>query len=114
MNFQCEKCLKIFKKKHHYIKHLNRKKKCYEIIKCTKCNKTFSTNQQLQNHLNRLTDCTKDLNNINNINNKEYVQNFIKELKKKISTLTEQNLLLKKELEKKDKYINDLNLKMFE
>ena len=32
MNFQCEYCLKIFKKKHHYIQHLNRKKKCNEII----------------------------------------------------------------------------------
>ena len=108
--FICEYCQKEFKRKQHYMAHLNRKKKCYDIYNCEKCNRIFSTKQQLQNHKNMIKDCSQRLNITKNIEETLYFKNTIKKLKNEKKNLLDENMQLKKELRIKNEYITNMKL----
>ena len=70
----------------------------------------FSTTQQLNNHLRRKIDCRVNLRIRNNTDYTNYLKSIIDKLRKKNSELEEENTNLKKKLEVKDNYINNLNI----
>jgi uncharacterized C2H2 Zn-finger protein len=120
MTFTCEKCNQIFKFNSLYIKHINKKKPCINIIQnecknyiCDKCGKLFKKKYDLNNHLNKKFSCVPNL-----LNEKEILNNKIKELEEKIkkleiinikyNDLQNENIYLKKENEKIYELYNNL------
>jgi hypothetical protein len=58
--FQCDKCGRGFKAKHHLDKHLNRKTPCNKVYKCSDCGKVFPNASELKRHENRVTPCAPE------------------------------------------------------
>ena len=78
VEYNCNKCDKIFKNKNDYIRHTKRKKPCVNntissnnisnYLTCPQCNKLFSRKDSLNRHINAFCQYNKDtiLNNISN------------------------------------------------
>ena len=83
--YKCEVCLKIFKQKSDYTRHINRKNPCKEnrLYKCIKCGKELKSYGSLHNHMKKnvcshiLKVENTDIKNINNISNVQYINNNI-------------------------------------
>ncbi len=63
VEYCCERCDKVFKKKYNYTKHLNRKNPCKKIvtdkkIKCDVCGVNFTTEYNLKRHIDSV--CMKE------------------------------------------------------
>ena len=59
--FMCENCQKVFKDKHKFKMHIERKNRCYnkDDLVCTKCSKSFKYYVQLKEHNERKFGCDK-------------------------------------------------------
>ena len=55
--FQCSKCGKNFKERHHLENHNRRKTPCNVKHECTKCHKVFISKTSLKRHGDRVTAC---------------------------------------------------------
>ncbi len=55
--FQCSKCGKNFKERHHLENHNRRKTPCNVKHECTKCHKVFISKTSLKRHGDRVTSC---------------------------------------------------------
>lgn len=122
MSLRCEYCEKTFSTKSSLKKHQTTTKKCLEIqikinkkinfinFKCEYCNKNFTSKQTKDKHY---SICIKK--NKNNIDYESTILNLKKELEEKniiiskIETrLEDQSFFYKKELEKREEQIKDL------
>ena len=70
-SFQCNKCRREFKARHHLDNHLRRKTPCDKIFKCFKCHKIFSNGSELKRHQNRVTSCVPESVPVITNNNEE-------------------------------------------
>lgn len=118
--YKCERCLKEFKQKGHYMRHINRKFLCEKVNnqleyystdginipkmeystenKCEYCNKIYSTKYNLNKH-------KKKCKFKNDFEQKEKLYNLlIKENQKKIE---EENLYLKQQINTLQKQLNN-------
>ena len=83
--YKCEICLKIFKQKSDYTRHLNRKNPCkenYNLYKCQNCGKELKSYGSLHNHIKKnvcsyVLEVNNDNINVSNISNVQYINNNI-------------------------------------
>lgn len=104
VEYKCERCKKIFKKKDHYVTHMKRIKPCGEDInmneyKCIYCGIKYSTKGSVTRHIKNGCDAYDAIEN-----EKKQIFDELLRLKQENAAIMEEFKELKKELHKKQQH----------